>query len=453
MKTKLHEIVAVESSESLQLCRAGSDLHADMSFDTEDVRKCACAPGEPIVCDMMALSTVVEFADRTVPRRLHNWRRKFKVRIPMFREKKWASKQVVRSLSETLNLLTGDSWCFSFIPRKEKHRLPSTSYLDLNPPTSTVLAFSDGLDSLAVSGIEGAKLRDELLCVRVKKGTQRFRQPGRTVVSVPWQIRYNQDCRKESTFRSRTFKFIIACAVAAYMTRASRIILPESGQSALGPWLVPLGDLYPDFRNHPLFAYRMAAFLNDLLDTELVLDIPRLWNTKGETLASFCSMCPEDDWTQTKSCWKLNHQGSINGKWHPCGACGACGACMLRRLSVHAAGTEEPIGTYLCDDLNARALDDGLASEFRDSRINKKAFRSHAVAGVRSLSNLADMALMSNRSRLCAYAVELSPPLGLDAVDVEQHLSDLVGRHASEWNAFLNTLQPDSFVRRWVGRN
>ncbi len=52
---------------------------------------------------------------------------------------------------------------------------------------------------------------------------------------------------------------------STYLAGASRVIVPESGQGALGPALVPVGQAYVDYRSHPLFTERMERFLAALL--------------------------------------------------------------------------------------------------------------------------------------------------------------------------------------------
>ena len=75
--------------------------------------------------------------------------------------------------------------------------------------------------------------------------------------------------------------------LGAFLAETSRIIMPESGQGALGPALVPVGQAYEDYRNHPLFTNRMETFLSALLDRPLQFEFPRIWYTKGETLEAF----------------------------------------------------------------------------------------------------------------------------------------------------------------------
>ncbi len=69
----------------------------------------------------------------------------------------------------------------------------------------------------------------------------------------------------ESSARSRGFKFAVLSGLAAYLAKANKVFVPESGQGALGPAIVTVGQAYEDFRNHPRFTKKMSAFLKALL--------------------------------------------------------------------------------------------------------------------------------------------------------------------------------------------
>ena len=75
----------------------------------------------------------------------------------------------------------------------------------------------------------------------------------------------------------------------------------ESGQGALGPVLVPVGQAYEDYRNHPLFTDRMEGFLSALFGHDIRYTYPRLRHTKAETVAAFTAACPDEtNWAQTR---------------------------------------------------------------------------------------------------------------------------------------------------------
>ena len=118
---------------------------------------------------------------------------------------------------------------------------------------------------------------------------------GRRSQNVPIRRRSRPEmCTRrsvESSGRSRGFKFALLSGVAAYLSGTKQVIVPESGQGALGPSLIPVGQEYEDYRNHPLFTHRMTVFLSALLDHKVRYTHPRLWHTKAETLAEFVANC------------------------------------------------------------------------------------------------------------------------------------------------------------------
>src|SRR5262245_13182296 len=102
--------------------------------------------------------------------------------------------------------------------------------------------------------------------IRVRLGTKtadlgylaRFGQP---FTSVPYSVHEGTRTFMESSARSRGFKFATISGLTAYLAKAEQVIVPESGQGALGPTLVPVGQTYEDYRNHPVFTDLMEKFL------------------------------------------------------------------------------------------------------------------------------------------------------------------------------------------------
>ena len=101
--------------------------------------------------------------------------------------------------------------------------------------------------------------------------------------AIPYSVRLDEGRNSENSARSRGFKFSIVSAMAAYLTGAPSAIVPESGQGALAPALLPVGQGYEDYRNHPIFTSLMERFIKALLGYQIKYQFPRLWTTKGET--------------------------------------------------------------------------------------------------------------------------------------------------------------------------
>ncbi len=234
--------------------------------------------------------------------------------------------------------------------------------------------------------------------------------------------------------------------IAAYLADVETIIIPESGQGALGPPLVPVVQAYPDYRNHPLFTERMERFFAALLEHHVSYMFPRLWFTKGETLKAFVTETSVgDEWKETISCWQQNRHVSVDGHKRQCGICAAC---MLRRLSVHAAGLTEPADRYVWENLSALNFEDGAAKGF--SKITP-ALREYAIAGTMHLDHLAGLADSPRyQTTIRRNATQLAKALDLKNEDAEMKLNSLLRRHRDEWQAFVESLGPDSFIRQWT---
>jgi hypothetical protein len=252
----------------------------------------------------------------------------------------------------------------------------------------------------------------------------------------------------ESSARSRGFKFALISGLAAYIANAGEVIVPESGQGALGPALVPVGQAYIDYRSHPLFTVRMERFLAALLRHNVRYRFPRLWKTKGETLADYVAQCREgrESLQETWSCWQDARHGSVEGKKRQCGICAAC---MLRRLSFHAAGLREPKETYVWERLDATEFSSGTALAFDRKKVTA-AMLEYAIAGTLHMDHLASLSRSpAAKSVLELNAFQLGRSCDLTHVEADSRVRRLLAQHEAEWKSFLGMLGPDSFVAAW----
>jgi hypothetical protein len=233
--------------------------------------------------------------------------------------------------------------------------------------------------------------------------------------------------------------------IAAFLAKAPRIIVPESGQGALGPSLVPVGQAYEDYRNHPLFTNRMARLLKALFSHDVQFEFPRLWFTKGETLREYVALdSGRVDWATTRSCWQDNRQVSVDGRRRQCGICAAC---MLRRLSVHAAGLSERSDTYIWENLSAKSFDEGVALGFKKI----KAQRDYAIAGALHLDHLAALRHSTvNAQAIRLNTFQLARAFNEKQIDIQDRLNRLLSEHEKEWKGFMEFLGPEAFVSQWI---
>lgn len=424
-------------------------LDRNIDFDLEALESFSSIKWEPTVYDALVVAAAVEFCDRSLARSAMNWGRKFSVYVPVHNPDKWSGKKVTRALVEALNLLTGDDWHFEFRSRKVPAERPAQGRMGFPSNAESVIAFSDGMDSRAVAGLESHRLGNRLVRVRVGSKQHDISKRDRREIpftAVPYTINLEDGRNAESSARSRGFKFSVVSTMAAYLIDVPSVIIPESGQGALAPALLPVGQGYEDYRSHPVFAALMERFFNALLGYQIQYRFPRLWMTKGETLREFVDVCGSDvPWAKTRSCWQQSRQVAVSGKRRQCGVCAAC---MLRRLSVHAAGLSEPSENYVWESLKADTWESGAAEKFTNFT---PALREYSIAGVLHFQHFASLRDSMQYELVKRRGTnELARALSEPSAVVAKNLDRLLQQHTIEWSAFIDNLGPGSFVRQWI---
>jgi hypothetical protein len=445
--------IAVEVMESSARGRRGHvrcQIGEHVTFSTEGLETYCFANWEPVVYDALLVAAAVEFADRIQHRSALKWDRKLQLRIPVHDPDRWNDRTVSAALHDALNFLTGDQWQISFRKRAKPVDGVQQQRFELPAGITTVIPFSDGLDSRAVAGLMAKELGDKLILIRLgSKGSdvrpsRRYRYP---FTSVPYHVTPGAGRFIESSARSRGFKFALICGLAAYLAKADQIIVSESGQGSLGPALVTVGQAYEDYRSHPLFTNRMEKLLAAILSHEVNFQFPRIWHSKAETLAKFVAECESSGWAATLSCWQQNRQVSVEKKRRQCGICAAC---MLRRMSIHAARLTESKETYVWENLTASTFEQGAAPSFPRQKITGK-MKQYAIAGALHLDHLAELRTSpANARTLDLNIFQLSRSLGLPEQDVQQRLNRLLIQHEMEWKDFVHSLGQNSFVANWA---
>ena len=414
-------------------------------FDTEELEYFAFESWKPLVYDAMIVAASVEAADKMVSRPRSGWTRRLSISIPVKEIECWSSPDVRNSLKDAIEFLTGDYWEISFKPSGNLCMSSKHVPLPLEGSVDSVIAFSEGMDSLMVARIIESE-GDELVRVRVKKGKANKSKSGikqEKFIPIPYSVKASKQ-NKTIALRSRGFKFAMVGGIACYLTNAKRVVVPESGQGVIGPALIHLGQMYPDYRNHPLFTKRMERLLESLFQRSFRFDFPRIWKTKGETLEEFIELPGERNaWRSTRSCWKPNRSSSVNKKYRQCGICAAC---MLRRMSIHTAGLTEVEDAYISSNLNASTLegvvDPGFLKKLR------KGFREYAAAGVLSMHNLSELADAESAGSIQRHAMFLGTALNISIEEAEEKLTRLINKHAEEWSEYISSLGPESYIRK-----
>jgi len=391
--------------------------------------------------DLMVLAAAIEFTDRRW-RRPASWLRNLHVTIPVIDHACWSRPKVQSSLRSAMNFLTGDSWRFTFVKAADASPIGWRQVpLMFEQPKTFAIAYSNGLDSRAVSALSGPP--SEALCIRVASTKQRRMEGDSHFTQIPFRVRGFKG--KESSFRSRGFQFAAMATIASHLSNVSRIIVPESGQGALGPVLVPLYNIYTDYRNFPAFFRKMERFTRALLDCSIKFEQPRLWSTKGETMKAFLGLPgkKQQHLINTRSCWQTRR--IVNAEHRR--QCGLCAACLLRRMSLHAAEIVEPSDAYVVSDLSAAEVDSALASIPDDA--DRDIMVEYGSVGARHLDHLATMSELPD-AKLRPFASQIAAATGEAYEQTLRNLRIMLMTHAREWRTFLSAQGRISFLKKWM---
>ena len=202
------------------------ELNRNIKFSTTALESYAFSKWEPVIYDAMLVAASVEYADVLCRRTSLGWPRHLSIRVPVDDPARWEAPAVSDGLLNALEFVTGDYWSISFFKREGGLEDPVGDPLDLFPPSKAVLAYSEGMDSLAVAGLAKACLGSDVVRVRVGGKSDAKDANGTPFVSVPYRVTVRAKHR-EATARSRGFKFAMISGLAAYLTGANKIIVPR----------------------------------------------------------------------------------------------------------------------------------------------------------------------------------------------------------------------------------
>ena len=446
-----HRVDVVEPGMEARPHRISCKIGDNLRFDTADLLAYCFADWDVRVFDAFLVSAAIQFCDHTKARPSRGWGRHFELRVPVHDPTLWSSAAVSEGLHGALGFLTGDRWNIKFVARSKVEPPPGQQQFNLPNNSCVIIPFSDGLDSRAVAGLMERQYPHRVVRVRLgsrSRKAARGSSPAVPFAAVPYSVRFGASRPTETSARSRGFKFALLSGIAAYLTKTSSVVMPESGQGALGPVLIPVGQGYEDYRSHPLFTKKVERLLSALFGHEVHYLYPRLWRTKAETIAEFIRTCPDGkNWAQTRSCWQGQRQVSVSGRWRQCGICAAC---MLRRMSVHAVGAKEDEDTYVWEELRSARFEDAVATGFRKVKPSGAQYE-YAIAGVLHLDHLAGLLDSSaNQIPLEKQVFQLSRCLELSESETRERLQKLLARHGQEWKNFVGSLGASSFVAKWV---
>ncbi|AWI09513.1 hypothetical protein CKA38_09890 [Ereboglobus luteus] len=405
--------------------------------------------------ELVCLAGIVAFADRLVRRKASlGWSRNLEIVMPVAEPRFWQQPEIVDTLLEALRYLTGDAWRFKFIKRAGRLPRVRQAEMDLGQGEFQVIPFSNGMDSFAQSRLL-RKERPHISPIRVTAwnhglagsrtwltdadGT-RYRR-----VAVP--IKFSFKGNADQTYRTRGFLFSVLAGLAAHMSGAKSIVIPEAGQGALGPSLVPVGAESPHRGSHPGFSRRMAAFFRAFWQKTISFEHPQLWHTKGEVLTMLKKENLHEGWEKTFSCSR--GQRDIRTERHKKIHCGICSGCMLRRLAVFSADLPEPADTYMWPDLSASSLEESLCEDARRPvSTNDWDIAVHAVMAMEDLARLANTPITHPKMENALFDAFGNNPQQL--AGGAEPLRRLLLAHQTEWRKFTQQLGPESWVNQQI---
>jgi 7-cyano-7-deazaguanine synthase in queuosine biosynthesis len=445
LQKERHLVIAErgEGKESSDLSLQYAEIGKHIIFDTAVWDALAEGGCQRVHYDLMLICAAVEFADR-------RWHRPFNsariidVTLPVLELALWGSDSVKGSLEHVLRYLTGDVWRFNFIKAKNANPCDFKQLrLYFDETEKFAIAYSEGLDSRATAALSGKE--SDALCLRVANTPHKAHHGDSFFTQIPFRVD-KENSGRESSFRSRGFQFAAMTAIAASIRKFERIIVPESGQGALGPAMLPLLGLYADYRNYPVFFRKMEVFVAAALDHKVSFEQPRLWYTKGQTLSDFLKLDgkTKDELIDTRSCWQKRHIVNVDKRVRQCGLCAAC---LLRRMSLHTAGVAEPKGTYVIENLT---VDNAYKAMTKVKAERQKGMAQYGIVGARHFQDLAKLAEPEKEHDLRVQAADFAEALNLEVSACETKLKSLLTTHADEWGAFIEAQGATSCLREWI---
>lgn len=307
--------------------------------------------------DLVAFTTAVFLADRTVPRP-KSWHRSIELEVPVYDVAGWEGQ--AEHFAKTLELLSSDSWQLSFSQRSEPAKRPVSQ----RPQIDRVLLFSGGADSLCGAVRSLAKGERLLLeshwdwpghAAVQKDVTRRLRQlfPDQVVRrQVQLQRRANQigggRFGDEATRRTRSLLFLSLGLADGAPDPTTPLWMAENGYAALNPPLAgERRGALSTRTTHPIVLTRVKSAIASL-GGQADFENPFESVTKGEMYAEVASTLGKPEAEKllglTHSC---SHVRFAQGTGYPPATqCGVCFGCLVRRSAFRAADLDDT-ATYL----------------------------------------------------------------------------------------------------------
>jgi 7-cyano-7-deazaguanine synthase in queuosine biosynthesis len=436
-------------SIALSIERMGQMIHMAQSHGYRQI--------EPLESDLLKIAAGIAFADRS-QQRPGNGPRRISLVCGVDALDTWKNPFVQARLSRCLNTLTAERWEIDFqqpIPHAASRQTNLQLPLKICGP---VIPYSDGLDSLLTHRWVSAVAGEPPLSVTVltRPGlAKRIRNSGEPDPWVSVVLRLGVGNHAETSFRSRAFLFLSVAAVLCRLRGgSSSILVPETGQGAVGSSLTPI-DEHIAYGQHPHFTRQFSDFLDALWPRQATaIKHPNLWLTKAQLVSSAIETVPrrpelEAAIIHSRSCTNRKLLPDI-----PDLACGICANCLMRRVALVSAGLEHLLEQeqYVLGNLKASDLSSSISADLPKFPVTARHMEI-ARGAVIVHRDLALLARQGSSGAINRQAHLIANAQDLQVADVLPQLHQLLQRHDDDWHQFLErATTTGSWVRRICGQ-
>jgi hypothetical protein len=352
--TIAHARQSWRNSEVVRLNALGNSPNVNIRI--EDVARAFAEQIPPRLLDLLEIAAYVYSADTAARRStlwegdgsVEPWARQLRFAIPVRDLEFWKRSTVQVLLKEVLNFLSNDNYDFKFLELTA--RWQAQDYLDFGSEEDwqfyhpdRVVMFSGGLDSLAGATETLSKGENTVLVSHRPVGsidsrqkrlvaTLRSRFPNQ-LIHIPICINKNKNLGREHTQRTRSFLYSAIGCVVASAVKARGVRFFENGIVSLN---LPVADEVLQARasrtTHPIAVEQLGKFYSLVLERDLVIDNPYIYQTKTEIVSNLMHINQSDLIGLSCSC--AHTWFKTRSQWH----CGRCSQCIDRRIAILAAG-------------------------------------------------------------------------------------------------------------------
>jgi hypothetical protein len=391
--------------------------------------------------DLLVIAGAIAFVDRRVTRHHATcWERDLHLSVPVRDFEFWNANDLRAELSALLEMLTGDTWYLTFRSGRAPLPIDPQDTLSLASTPPIVIPYSNGLDSFAVARLHSKPGQNVIRVSTGRIGDTEKKTDNSHVattrwVSMPISLPNGGWSLREQSYRSRGFLFGAVAATAAGLMQGTEVVVPESGQGTFGPALTVIGHEHPDVRMSPVFTSVFGRFISRVFERSIKFVHPRIWSTKGETLAALREAGLSDGWEKTVSCSRGSRQsvGQMKARH-----CGLCANCVLRRQSLLASGLSGEM--YIWPDLAA-----GPPWTIGNGAVPGKSEIQQAISAALAMH---EFAILDTKAKIVVReAKAMAAALGESDDVAIGGVNNVLRAHRQEWLSFVGTFPSASLFR------